>query len=145
MKKIEFINNSIGGLQELFTYGVVGLSVTLLNMLFYYLLTRYFPIHYMVASALAFVLANIYAFFANKVWVFHSNNFALRFVLPEAAGFLSARALSCLIDLGIMYIGVDIMDIADMMVKIVSSVVIIALNYLLSKFIIFRKKGDSSK
>ena len=126
---------------ELFRYGIVGVSVTVLNLVLYYLLSRYTAMHYVIANVISFLLANLYAFFTNKVVVLQSKDFSAGKVAAEAVGFFTARGLSGLLDLAILLVGVSLLHIPDMPVKFFSSVVIILLNYMLSKFIIFKKKG----
>ncbi len=126
-------------LLELIAYAIVGATVTVLNILLYYVLSRFSPLHYTAANVLAFVIANIYAFFANKLVVFHSRSFALKTVMAEALGFAATRGASCVIDLAVMYVGVSLIAFPDMWVKVASSALIIVLNYIASKFMIFRK------
>jgi len=129
---------------ELIAYAIVGATVTVLNILLYYVLSRFTSLHYTAANVLAFVMANIYAFFANKIFVFYSRSFALKTVATEFLGFATARGASCVMDLAIMYVGVSLLTLSDMWVKAVSSVIIIVLNYVASKFMIFRKGGKTT-
>ena len=131
-------------LRELIVYGAVGVSVTVLNILLYYVLSRYTPLHYTAANVLSFIIANIYAFFANKLFVFRSKSFEPKVFASEALGFAAARGTSCVIDLFIMFIGVSLLTLPDMWVKAASSIVIIVLNYIVSKFMIFKKGGKTA-
>lgn len=129
-------------LRELFAYGVVGASVTVLDIGLYALFSHSLQIPLILANVLAFVLANIYAFFANKLLVFHSSSFSRAVVLPEAVEFFSVRGASCLINSGLLYVGVNFMDLPDMPVKISANIIIIVLNYFFSKFVIFKKPKE---
>ena len=68
-------------LKELIIYAIVGATVTILNFALYYLLTRYTSLHYELANVIAFVMANVYAFFANKLFVFRSPSLAPHVVI----------------------------------------------------------------
>lgn len=129
-------------LREIISYGLIGFSVTCLNFALYYLLSRYTPLHYELANIIAFIIANIYAFFANKLFVFRSPSLAPHTLIPEALGFSAERGLACILDLLIMFVGVSLLSIPDMLVKAGSSVTVIILNYIISKYVIFKKKKE---
>jgi putative flippase GtrA len=59
----------------------------------------------------------------------------------ELGTFMAARLFSGGVDLGIMWLGVEVLGMYDLWVKIAAGVVVILLNYILSKRIIFRKGG----
>ena len=129
-------------LRELLAYAIVGATVTILNFVLYYLLTRCTSLHYELANVAAFIIANIYAFFANKLFVFRSSSLAPHTLLPEALGFAAERALACVLDLLIMFAGVSLLSLPDMPVKAVSSLIVIILNYVISKYVIFKRKKE---
>jgi putative flippase GtrA len=148
-------------LKELFAYGVVGGMTTLLSMLLYTLFTRVvhleelinlrlgkiFPVliidisngNYPASYWLTFVACVLFAFFANKHAVFHSKspNYIKEMIL-----FFGMRLASGGLGFGIMKIGVDLLGMNDLAVYAVSSFIIIILNYLFSKFIIFKKPPE---
>ena len=125
-------------LKELIIYAIVGATVTILNFALYYLLTRYTSLHYELANVIAYV----YAFFANKLFVFRSPSLAPHVVIPEALGFSAERGLACVLDLLIMFVGVSLLSIPDMLMKAASSVIVIILNYIISKYIIFKREKE---
>lgn len=129
-------------LREIVSYGLVGFSVTCLNFALYYLLTRYTALHYELANIIAFIIANVYAFFSNKLFVFRSHSLAPYTLIPEALGFAAERGLACILDLLIMFVGVSLLSIPDMPVKAASSITVIILNYIISKYVIFKKKKE---
>ena len=97
----------------------------------------------------AWILAVAFAFITNKLWVFNSKSFARKVLFHEIWTFLTARVLTGLIDVLIMFLAVDVGGMNDTFWstfwKIISNVIIVILNYIFSKLIIFRKKDDAKK
>jgi putative flippase GtrA len=121
---------------ELIRYGLVGAASTGLNIALYALFTRCFALHYLVSTPLAFALATVFAYFGNRYIVFHSD---ARSVAAEMVMFFVLRAGMGLLDFGVMYITIDLLRLNDLAMKIFSNVMVIAGNYLFSKFLIFRR------
>jgi len=126
--------------KELINYGIFGVLTTILNYVSYIIFTRVCNLEIFTSNLLAWVLSVIFAFITNKIIVFQSKKFEIKTLIKEGTSFAVARILSLLLDMLILYIMVDIMGINDLVVKIISNIVVIIVNYILSKFIIFRNK-----
>lgn len=134
--------------KELIAYVFFGGLTTLVNWGVYSLLADMMGMPYLWATAIAQILAILFAYVTNRIWVFHSQVRDLRGILLEMGKFFSARAASFFLDLGLMYVGVDLLQINDKWMKLLSNVIIVIVNYVLSKLFIFRKRsgaGDTSK
>lgn len=125
--------------KALILYGVFGVLTTAVNFVVYYLCYNVAAIPNLPSAAIAWVAAVAFAFITNKLWVFDSKSFAAKTLLREAAAFFAARALTGLLDLGIMAVAVDIMHWNASLWKLLSNVVVIILNYIASKRVIFKK------
>lgn len=137
--------------RELFVYGLVGVGTTLVNIVSFWLLNgpvrSLFTIsedsvgYLTFATAAANVISIAAAYYPNRRFVFRSRATGFRAVLREAASFFAARLAA----LGLDVLAVDIMAGAlgwdDMLSKILSNVIVLVFNYVLSKFVIFRRKG----
>ena len=123
-------------IKHLFLYGIVGVLTTVLAIFLYWLFTRKFGVGVVASSAISWLLAVIFAFWANRQYVFHSagNNIFHEFYL-----FVMARIGTGLMDLAIMYIFVDVLNFYDMPVKIISNILVIILNYVAAKLVIFKE------
>lgn len=126
--------------QETMLYLIFGGLTTLINIGSYWLLTSVFAVDFMVANALAWLISVLFAFVTNKLFVFDSKSLAAALVLKEFVLFLGARLFSGALDMGIMYLFVDILGFNDMVIKVLSNIIVIVVNYVLSKLIIFKKK-----
>ncbi len=126
--------------RETILYLFFGGLTTLINIASYWALTKIFYVDYMVATALAWLLSVLFAFVTNKLFVFDSKSLVATLVLKELVLFVGARLFSGALDMGMMYLFVDVLQVNDMVVKILSNIIVIVVNYILSKLIIFKKK-----
>lgn len=81
----------------------------------------------------------MFAFITNKLIVFKSKDLTAKVILKEGFSFMGARIMSLLIDMVILYVAVDLMGMNDLIIKLVSNVIVIIINYILSKLFIFKK------
>ena len=130
--------------REMLLYLIFGALTTLVNIASYYCLTRFAAVDTATATALAWFLSVMFAYVTNRQWVFRSRAKGILPVVREAVGFFTARLATGLMDMGVMALCVDVLRLPDMPVKIASNIVVIVLNYILSKLLIFRK-GNSRR
>lgn len=121
-------------------YIYFGAFTTLVNIVSYLFFTRVILFNFMVANALAWILAVLFAYVTNKFFVFESKRIEIRFVFKEFLSFVSFRLLSGVVEMLIMYVMIDLLFVNDVIVKIFTNIVVIVLNYLFSKMIIFKNK-----
>ncbi|MCC0635112.1 MULTISPECIES: GtrA family protein [unclassified Clostridioides] len=124
--------------KETILYLFFGAFTTLVNIVSYLFFTRVISFDFMVANALAWILAVLFAYVTNKFFVFESKKVEIKFLFKEFLSFVSFRLLSGIIEMVIMYIMVDLLFVNDLIVKIFTNIVVIVLNYLFSKMIIFK-------
>ena len=75
----------------------------------------------------------------NKPFVFHSHDWSLKTVGPEAAKFVSCRVASGVLETGILMVCVDLLGFNGILWKLITSVLVVILNYIGSKLLVFRK------
>lgn len=126
--------------KEFLLYAFFGILTTLVNIVSYYLLYNMLFIKNVPAVIISWALSVAFAFFTNKLFVFESRSFKLSIVLRESATFFSARLFTGILDVIIMYIAVDLLLLDSLFWKIVSNVIVVILNYILSKIWIFKKQ-----
>ncbi|MBQ3418393.1 MAG: GtrA family protein [Ruminococcus sp.] len=93
-----------------------------------------------VSNVTGYVLATIFAFFTNKLFVFHSRNKGKKGFLKEFFSFFGARILSLVISMIMMLLFVDVWHWNFLVSKIVSNVFVVISNYIAAKIFIFKKK-----
>lgn len=121
-------------------YVIFGVLTTVVNMAVYGLCYDILKMSNIVSTVIAWFAAVVLAYATNKVWVFNSKSFALKVILYELATFFSCRILTGILDVAIMYFAVDIMAWNGKLFKLISNVLVIILNFIASKLIIFVKK-----
>lgn len=92
-----------------------------------------------VANAVAWALSVVTAYLTNRKWVFGSQSRGVT-ALREFGAFVGCRLATGVLDEAIMIIGVDVLHLWGLGVKAFSNALVIVLNYVFSKRIIFRKK-----
>lgn len=120
-------------------YLVFGALTTLVNIASYWLFAYPLSLNTLTSTILAWVLSVAFAFFTNKLIVFESRGNGTRHFLYELLMFFVARLVTGALDVAIMLVFVDLLHLNDIVIKIVSNVVVIILNYVISKFVIFAK------
>lgn len=128
--------------KEMINYLIVGGLTTCVSLLTYYLLT--FTIlnpnistELQIATIISWIISVLFAFFTNKKYVFESKN---KFNLKEMISFILSRLSTLFIEMLLMYLLVTICKYNDKIMKIAVQIIVIILNYLLSKFLVFKKK-----
>ncbi len=127
--------------QEIINYLIVGVLTTIVSLATYYIcvLTLLDPnkaIELQIANIISWIIAVLFAFVTNKIFVFKSKNKKL---FKEFASFVSARVLTLLLDMLIMFVMVTALGINDKVSKLVVQVVVTILNYVFSKIFVFKK------
>ena len=126
--------------KSIITYGIFGVLTTIINIVCYQVLYSQVHISNVVSNIIAWVIAVAFAYVTNKIWGFESKSLEPKVLLAEIWKFVTCRLATGALDLAIMYVGVDLMHGPSMMLKIVSNVIVILLNYVASKIIIFKKE-----
>ncbi len=124
--------------REVLLYLVFGGLTTLINIVAFYIL-RKLSIELQVSNVIAWILSVLFAFITNKLFVFESKNKSKKENVKEMTSFFGFRILSLLFDIGFMHLLVSILNIHEMISKILSNILVIILNYVFSKVFIFKK------
>ena len=132
--------------KEIVNYLIFGAATTFVSWATYALFVGAMHMAVMPGNVLSWVCAVTFAFVTNKLWVFESKSWAWPGWLKEAASFFAGRVFSGLVELGglpfLMWLGLDqsLFGVEGMAAKVTVSIVVIILNYFISKFWVFRKK-----
>ena len=110
-------------------YGIFGVLTTIINIVTYALCYDMFNISNVVSNIIAWILSVLFAFITNKIWVFESKCFDFKIFIKELWNFIVCRLATGALDLGIMYVGVDLLKGPALILKIASNIIVIILNY----------------
>jgi putative flippase GtrA len=124
-------------IKEISLYTVFGVLTTLISIGTYkvFLLMN---IYYVIATTLSATIAVAFAFYTNRKFVFESDGN----VVSEGVKFFSGRIAVFLIETLALIIAVSWMRFDEFNSKLVVTVMVVTLNYIYSKFIVFRKGGS---
>ncbi|MCI9110238.1 MAG: GtrA family protein [Bacilli bacterium] len=131
--------------EEIISYLIFGILTTVISFASYLIFANiFFPnktdLDIQIANILSWVCAVTFAYITNRIWVFKSKTKGKK-QLREIVEFVSARIASLLVDMGMMYVMYSLMHMNDTIAKLIVQFVIVAMNYILSKLIIFKKKN----
>ena len=126
--------------KELILYVFFGGLTTLVNWGLYWLLANPLGVPYLWATAIAQIASILFAYVTNRIWVFQSKARGFREVSLEMLRFFGARGVSFFLDLGCMYVGVDLLHINDTWMKLLANILVIIANYVFSKVFVFKKE-----
>lgn len=126
--------------KELILYGVFGLATTIINIASFYVFYNMVGMQLIPANIVAWILAFLFAFITNKLFVFESKMWRRSIVVKEFAGFLTARLVTLVLDTALMWLLVETLNWNDLLGKIIVNIIVIILNYLASKLWIFKRK-----
>ena len=96
------------------------------------------------ANAIAWILSVAFAYVTNKIFVFESKTSGMGALIKECLSFVWCRLATGLMDMAIMYVTVDVLHWSDMVMKILSNILVIVLNFVFSKLFIFAKKTEKA-
>lgn len=127
--------------EEIWNYFVVGVLTTLVSLITYYVgvFTIFDPkiaIELQITNIISWICAVTFAYFANRIFVFKSKE---KNILKEATSFVGSRIATLLLDMLTMFIIVTILRMNDKIGKIVSQIIVMIGNYIISKLFVFKK------
>lgn len=120
-------------------YLVFGVLSTLVNIGIYALCYRLFGLTNVISTIIAWVLTVLFVFATNKNLVFGSKSMEKQVLVYELVTFYGCRTATGLLDVAMMYLFVDILSLNALAMKVIANVVVVILNFIASKLIIFRK------
>lgn len=132
--------------KEIIMYLIFGVLTTVISLIVYYALTYTIlnpnnSVYLQIANILSWVAGVLFAYFTNRKYVFESKN---ENKLKEFTSFVGARVTTLILDMLIMGVGVSLLHGNDKILKLISQVLVIVGNYVLSKLIVFKKSNKNS-
>ena len=125
---------------DILTYLVFGVLTTVVNYMVYLPAYNLLGLSASVSNVLSWIVAVAFAYLTNKPFVFKSNDWSKETVIPELTKFVSCRIASGAMETVILLLTVDILGWNGNVWKLLTQVMVVVLNYVFSKLIVFRKK-----
>ena len=136
MKKIREL---IRKYSDVLVYLVFGVLTTVVNYLVYLPCFNLLHFSASVSNVIAWVVAVVFAYLTNKPFVFKSYDWSAKTVAPELTKFVGSRILSGAMETGIIFVTVDLLCWNGNVMKLITSVLVVILNYVASKLLVFKK------
>lgn len=140
---IQIIKQLLIKYKELILYTIFGCITTCINVIAFNIMYKWCNMPLFFSNSFAWTIALIFSFISNKLWVFESKGWKNVKALKEMLTFFLTRLVTLLLDTVTMWILVDMMKINSLISKISSNLIMILLNYIASKFLIFNVERET--
>lgn len=124
-------------------YIFFGGVTTVINIAAYYILYYILGCGNDISNIVSWFITVTAAYVTNKIWVFESRSTAIKTLIHEIITFFGCRIATGLMDFAIMHVGVDMLAYPALPLKIISNVLVIVLNYVASKLVIFKRENNN--
>ena len=124
---------------EPITYLIFGVLTTVVNYIVYIPCYNLLGMSASTSNIIAWAVAVTFAFLTNKPFVFHSHDWSFGVVIPELTKFVGSRVASGALETAIIFVTVDLLQWNGNVMKLITSVLVVILNYVASKLLVFKK------
>lgn len=132
--------------QEIINYLIVGVLTTLVSIFTYFILSLILDINnnilFIFANIISWICAVVFAYITNKRFVFNSATSNRKEEIKLFSMFVSSRITTLLIELIFMFLTVKVLLLNDKISKVIAQIIVIILNYIISKIFVFKKKKN---
>lgn len=125
--------------KDILIYLIFGVLTTAVNYLVYLPCYNLLGFTAAVSNVIAWGFAVAFAFVTNKPFVFESHDWSAGVVIPELTKFVGSRVISGFLETAIIFVTVDWIGWNGNVMKLATSVIVVVLNYVFSKLVVFRK------
>lgn len=128
---------------EIITYVIVGVLTTAVDYMIYYPMFYFIGIS-SLCKLVSMSVAIVASFVANKIFVFKKKDWSFNVVAKEFVAFVSTRLASGFLEMGILYVTVDLLSFSGYIMPLVTGVLVTVLNFVTTKYIAFRNSKKNS-
>ena len=125
---------------DILVYLVFGVLTTAVNYIVYLPCYNLLHLSATASNVIAWAAAVAFAYVTNKPFVFHSHDWSAKTVVPELTKFIGTRLGSGGLETLVLLVFVDMLHGNGNVWKLLTSVLVVVLNYIGSKLLVFRKK-----
>ena len=130
--------------RDIIVYIFFGVLTTAVNYIVYYPLYNLAEFSAAVSNSVAWCAAVLFAFLTNKPFVFHSYDWSVGVTAPEFLKFVGCRLGSGLLETVLLCLTVDIALWNGNIMKLITSVIVVILNYLAGRYMVFKKNNGAA-
>jgi len=128
---------------EIIRYLIIGALTTVISIVVYYGLTMTvfnpkIAVELQIANIIQWICAVVFAYYTNKYYVFKDNSRDKKSIIK----FFTSRISTLLMEMLLMYLFVTVLSLNDKIMKVIAQILVIIVNYLLSKYLVFKHVDD---
>lgn len=127
---------------EAIRYIIIGGCTTLVNLVVYTFLCKWVHLDVNISNIISVIVAILFAYVTNKIFVFQSHCHSYRELYFEFCKFVGARLITMVIEVGGVFLLYELIGQDELWAKLETQVIVLIGNYVISKFLVFKKKGD---
>ncbi|MFC3867070.1 GtrA family protein [Helicobacter equorum] len=124
-------------LHKFVRYTIVGASAAVINLVVFVVCEKIFTIYYLISTFIAFIFATYWNFIIARRFVFVSH---FTSTLKESLIIYLVSAMGICIDIGVMYVGVDVCNLDSLLTKILAIGIAFVFNFGLRNFVIYKEQ-----
>lgn len=129
--------------KDIILYLFYGILTTLVNILVFTLSVRLLSLSVIISNIIAWICSVLFAYITNRKFVFRSSVSGSTGIFKEICAFFSGRLFTGILDAILMYLLVDVLLFDDVLMKIAVNIIVVVLNYIISKLFVFKRdKND---
>ena len=126
---------------DILAYLLFGVLTTVVNYLVYIPCHNLLHLPASVSNGIAWVAAVAFAYLTNKPFVFRNHDWSVKTVLPELGKFVACRVGSGALETAILFVTVDCLCWSGNVMKVITSILVIIVNYVASKLLVFKRNA----
>lgn len=139
-KRLSLLKDFYNNHQEVILYLFFGGLTFCISITSYSLLCVVFRWNELISNIFSWIAAVSFAYITNRIWVFKTNAQSFHEIISEISSFVGGRIATLIIEELILFIFIILLKFDKIAVKMVAQVVVIALNYIISKILVFKIK-----
>lgn len=125
--------------QKIVKYLITGVLTTLVNYIVFFVLYYIANLNSTFSNSIAVGCAVIFAYVTNKIFVFESRTPSMLTMLREAIAFVASRGFTIALEIGGVFLLLEVLKFNAMISKIFISIFVVVINYFISRFLVFKK------
>ena len=125
--------------RETILYIVFGVLTTLINIGISTILVKVFYVEGNLASTIGIIISILFAYVTNRKLVFNSQATNFKEISEEFVKFILGRAFTMVLEMGGVFLFYSIIGIEYVITKVSMTVIVVIVNFFISKFFAFKK------
>ncbi len=128
--------------KEVLLYLIFGGLTTVVSLVSFWICTYPLHINVLISNVISWICAVTFAYFTNAKWVFEAAPRSRGEAFRQFVSFYAGRLATLGVEEAILFVFVTLLHGNEMLVKVIAQVVVVVLNYVVSKLFVFRKKQE---